>query len=898
MTLAPGTTLGPYEILSQIGAGGMGEVYKARDTRLNRVVAIKTSKQQFSERFEREAKVIASLNHPNICQLFDVGALPSGMAYLVMEYVEGPTLQDIVRNGAMPLDEALKIASQLCGALEEAHSKGVTHRDLKPANVKIKSDGPRESSVKVLDFGLAKIAPTQSQSPPDPEHSPTLTMAMTEAGMIVGTAAYMSPEQARGKPVDKRADIWAFGVMLHEMLTGERMFRGEDMVQILASVIMQEPDLSRIPLQVQGLLRSCLKKNPDERLHDIADAKLLLELSASQIQPVPPPPAPQPSAPPPRRSLLWPGIAGVFVLTTCALAFLHFREALPTTPSAVRFQISPPDKVNFGDYLALSPDGRNLAFTAAGADGRIRVWIRSMDALEARALPGTENAASPQWSPDGRYIAYGDGSKFKKVDTTGGPPQTLGEVPSGQAGRGSWNKDDVIIFANRGANPGVYRIPAAGGAPELITKTDPKRKETYNAHPVFLADGRHFLYQISSAASENTGIYVGSLDVKAEEQNRNLLVASQFGALYAPGTDPSKSQLLFLRDGTLLAQPFDANRAALTGDAVPVAEQVGSFGSSGYFTVSASGALAYRGGGGGTSQLNWFDRQGKLISAAGDPGDFAGFAVSPDGARAAMALNKDRNRDIWLLDFTRGANTRLTFNPGVDLQPVWSPDGSQVAFSTAGKTGIEIHQKLAAGVGEEQTLTSPEANRGANDFVQDWSHDGKLLLYAQQLAGQNLWVLPMDGDRKPVPFAPSSAIQSQGRFSPDSRWIAYTSNESGRNEIYVQPYPATRDGGGKWMISIAGGVQPLWRRDGKEILYIGPNGEVMAASIEAGATFKASIPKQLFVAPFFGGPGGNFPFRRWDISPDGQRFLIDSTMGASNSSPVTMILNWQSVLKK
>ena len=600
MSLSAGTRLGPYEILAPIGAGGMGEVYRATDTRLHREVAVKVSAERFSERFEREAKAIAALNHTNICTVHDVG--PN---YLVMELVEGPTLAERIKQGPIPLDEALKIARQIGEALEAAHEKGVVHRDLKPGNVKIKPDG----TVKVLDFGLAKMDGGYATAS---ENSPTLTMGETKAGVILGTAAYMAPEQARGKQVDKRADIWAFGVVLNEMVTGKRLFGGEDLSEVLASVIKEEPRWDVVPPKLQRLLKACLEKDPKRRLRDIGDAWRLLE--------EPPAPLAAPSrSPGPGKRIGTAGwiAAGVFALAAGGVSVVHFREQAPVA-ELVRFQVPPPAKNNFDIYLALSPDGRHLAFTATGTDGLIRIWVRDLETLEARPLNGTDGAGSLMWSPDSRAIAFGMGNQLKKVDIAGGPPLTLCDSPN-TVGSGAWSKSGVVIFGGRGAGP-LRQVSEAGGAASPVTALE---GGGYHSFPSFLPDGRHFIYYRSAGGPEKQGIYLGSLDAKPNEQSSKRLVATSFGAVYGPSSNGGTGRVLFLREGTLMAQPFDDKRLELAGEAVPVAEHVGSTNQYGNFSAAANGSLVYRTGSAGNTQLTWLDSQGKALNPVGESGQYA-----------------------------------------------------------------------------------------------------------------------------------------------------------------------------------------------------------------------------------------------------------------------------------
>jgi Tol biopolymer transport system component len=625
--------------------GALGEVYRARDPRLGREVALKVSAVQFSDRFEREARVVASLNHPNICTLFDVG--PN---FLVMELVEGPTLAERIQEGPIPVDEALEIARQIADALDAAHEKGIVHRDLKPANVKLKPDG----GVKVLDFGLAKTSGTTAPH----ENSPTITIGGTEAGVILGTAAYMAPEQARGKPVDKRSDIWAFGVVLYEMLTGQRLFQGETMTDLLAAVVTAEPDLERVPTKVRKLLRRCLEKDQKKRLRDIGDAMSLVEENTALNEPRP------------RRNgwIPWTA-AGAPVLALAGLAFVHFREKSPALPEPVRFQIESP-KLAVGNsfYMPLSPDGRKLAYTAVGADGTNRLWIRDMDTLESRMLAGTEGAVSPFWSPDSRYLAFGVGNTLKKVDASAAsPPQALCQAP-GAVGSGSWNADGVIVFGGRGAGS-LQRCSASGGTTAAVTALS--HGESFHTFPVFLPDGHHFVYLRAGSAQ---GIYVGSLDVKPAEQSTKPIMESQLGVAFASSANPSGGRLLFLRDNTLMAQPFNIRRLELEGEPVPIAERVAQAGSAGWFSVSSTGALAYRtGGAANVLQLTWYDRKGNVISRVGEPrAGYTSLDLSPDGTRLAHV----QQQDVWIMDLTRGIDTRLTFHPALTrygIAPAYVP---------------------------------------------------------------------------------------------------------------------------------------------------------------------------------------------------------------------------------
>ncbi|MEO8100255.1 MAG: protein kinase [Acidobacteriota bacterium] len=881
MPLAPGTRLSHYEIVAAIGKGGMGEVYKATDTRLHRDVAIKVSMARFTERFEREARAIASLNHPNICTLHDIGSSPEAPGFLVMEYIEGES-----PKGPLPLETALAYCRQIGSALEAAHARGIVHRDLKPGNIKIKPDG----TVKVLDFGLAKVGHPDT---PDTELSPTLTIGMTEAGMILGTAGYMPPEQARGKTVDKRADIWSFGVVLHEMLTGSRLFKGETVTDTLAAVIEREPDLKKVPGQVRPLLRACLQKDPNKRLHDIADAWLLLGTDLPK------------QAESTSTSLLWPALAGVALLAATGLAFLHFRET-PPVAELTRFQMTlPAQSAATATYLALSPDGRNLVFNSNEPDGTQRLWIRSMDTLQARQIAGTEGALSPYWAPDSRWIGFALGGKVKKVEVaSGAPPVTLAEVP-GNAGIGTWNKDGVIVFGNRASNGGISRVAATGGAVTKLTALDPKRKEDFHSYPVFLPDGNHFLYLRSSTDGNLDGIFLGSLEMKPEDPPSEMLLASNLGVPYVPSsTAEGGGRLLFLRGNTLMAQPFDASAIKLLSEPVPIAENVGAAGSGGFYSASSTGTLVYRTGGGGSRQLSWYDSKGGVLGKGTDPAAYEELAFSPDGLRVA-AMRAEEQNDLWLLDLSRNSSTRFTFDPAFDADPVWSPEGSQIAYCS-GSNCQNLLRKASNNAGEPEILlqdpTSPL-------IPLDWSRDGKYLLFRKTVGGSfDLYLLPLPGSpgeqRKPIPLLATPFGETQAKFSPDGRWFAYRSNESGRSEIYVRPFQSnaeasTAAAGGKWMVSTAGGHQPRWSRDGKRLLYVSDAGSLMQVDVQQGSvtSFQYGAPKKLFDAPFYPAAAGNAA-PTWDMTPDGQKFLITTLVGTNSSPPTTVVLNWEAALKK
>jgi Tol biopolymer transport system component/predicted Ser/Thr protein kinase len=882
-SLQPGQSLGPYRIETFLAAGGMGEVYRATDTRLNRTVAIKISAARFSERFEREARMIASLNHPNICQLYDVG--PN---YLVMEMVEGPTLADRIRQGAVPLEEALAIARQISDALEAAHDRGIVHRDLKPENVKIKPDG----TVKVLDFGLAKMA-----DPPEAgegtENSPTVTLdsAATRTGVILGTAAYMCPEQVRGKRVDKRADIWAFGVLLYEMLTGQRLFEGETVSDTLIEVATKEPDWTRIPAapgrNVRRLVRHCLEKDPKRRLRDIGEAWFVLE-EVAQLSGL------QPGAQSRGRDrwLAW-GVAALSFAIAGLVSFIHFREK-PPVAELIRFQIPGRETTFFLPKPAVSPNGRMIAFSGLGPAGRNVLWVRSLDTVDARALPETEGAGSDYfWSPDSRFVGFGAQGTLKRVAVSGGTAQTLCPIPRYWTG-GAWSRNGVIIFGL--PSHGLVRVSENGGATSPVTVLGPAQGNAHAA-PAFLPDGQHFIYTRFSDSAEGNGIYLGSLDTSPERQSSRRLVTTISDAAYAPSQDPAVGYLLFVRGTWLFAQPFDNRRMELMGEAVPVAEGFGPerrVNFSGQFSVSENGVLAYRAGSRfPNTQLRWFDRTGKMLGAVEDPGRFDSLALSPDGKTAAVAHGSGGALDIWLHEFTHDTRQRLTSDPAAHWMAVWSPDGSQLAFASNVSGVYDIFQEASSGAGTQKLLLkSSEAK-----FPYDWSADGRWLLYGSLTSQYDLWYLPLKRDeRNPVLYLASGYNKSQARFSPDGRLVAYTSDESGENEVYIQTFPEASE---KWTISKGGGNQPHWRRDGKELFYVSADSRMMAVDVTPTPVFAHGNPKALFPVPIWGG-ATSLNVTRYDVTPDGQKFLINTLPAdaAASASPNTVVLNWQLSLKK
>ena len=863
---ATGSHLGPYEIVEAIGEGGMGRVFRAFDTRLGRSVAIKTTRERFSDRFGREARTIASLNHPNLCTLYDTGP-----DYLVMELIEGPTLADRIHKGPLSIDEALNIARQIASALDAAHEKGIVHRDLKPANIKIRTDG----SVKVLDFGLAK---SSSDTQPTAE-----SMAIKDAGMILGTAAYMSPEQALGQEVGKRSDIWAFGVVLYEMLTGVRPFGGATASETLAGIIHKEPDLTKVPLKARRLVGRCLEKDPNKRLRDLGDWEHLLD---SEIDPVVP--APRKSS---IQKIALGGIAAILIAAAGIWA-LWFRTTAPAR--ATRFQVSLPENVYFDRFVAVSPDGQNLVFNATGDQSGL--WIHNLATLQWRRLPGTENAEAPFWSPDSRFVGFEvhdyRGTQIKKIDISGGTSVSVYTAEDRQLGRGTWNQNGDMLFGAVTVGGAVRKLSAHAGADTPLTSLDRTRGETVHSFPVFLPDGKHFLYFIYGSESV-AGVYGGSVDAAPEKQPRERIVAAPVPARYVDG------KLLYVRGGALVAQPFDANRLRLTGSPVRLVEHVETILWSAVFSAS-EGVLAYRPGAATAGYLlTWVDRKGNETGTFGQPNFDAGVRLSPDQTRAAIVgvPEHDTTPSLWMLDFARGMRTRFTFDRPTE-SPVWSPDGSRILYSSGPKLEA-ISEKAANGAGpEEELLNEP----GKFHYPSSISPDGRFLIYYTMPKPQGpgvpgeTWAMPLQTPGPPIHLLGSRFSENRAVISPDGRWIAYRSNESGHFELYVRNIVSTESGKfslgeSKWQAS-EGAVAPelpVWRHDSRELFYLSDRKVVLSVGVDASAgSLRLNRPVALFTRPCS---------CAFDVSQDGQRFLVRGMDGADGRSPITVVLNWQADMK-
>jgi Tol biopolymer transport system component len=874
MPIPSGTRFGGYTILESIGAGGMGQVYRAIDTNLKRDVAIKVLPESFAAdanrlaRFQREAEVLASLNHSNIAHIYGLERSGDTTA-LVMEIVEGSTLADRIGQGPIPGDEALNVAMQIADALEAAHEQNIVHRDLKPANIKLRPDG----TVKVLDFGLAKALDTR---PISGAQAALTTPALTEAGIVLGTATYMSPEQARGKNVDQRADIWAFGCVLYEMLTGQPAFGGEDVTITLARVLERGADFSALPRTctpaVRHTLKLCLEKDVRKRVADIRDVKLALVGAFDSG-------SGDTAATAALRSRRGWWVAAVAVLGMLALALPALRHLRETPPPETRVDIVTPATLDPASF-ALSPDGRQLVFLATGEDGRSRLWLRSLAATRAEPLAGTEDAFAPFWSPDGRTLGFFVPGALRRLDLGGGAPQTLAPLRGGGGHGGAWGADGIVVFSDFG-NP-LQRVAASGGEVRPVTTLGPR--ETTHYFPHLLPDGRHVLFYAPDGSEPGT--YLGELEGGASIR----LTDADSGAVYLPS-----GWLVWVRAGTLVAQRLDVGQAKLTGALLTLADGVpATLPGRGAFTVSATGLVAYRTlGPTDERQLTWVDRAGTVLGTLGDAdGSLATPRVAPDGRRVAVVRGVQGSTDLWLLDNVR--TSRLTFDASNDAYPVWSPDSSRLVFASNRAGQLDLYRKLASGTGAEETLIASDAPK----YPSSLTADGRFLLYfTADVQGTDLWVLATAGNAEPAPLLQTPFNERWGAFSPDGRWVAYTSNESGRDEIYVRPFvPPGKESTaavtmGQWQVSTAGGHGPLWSPDGQELYYLNTEGGMMAAAVSASTTeFAAGTPELLFATRIVGGGVAQGQGRQYDVAADG-RFLINTVIDSA-TPPITLIQNW------
>jgi Tol biopolymer transport system component len=866
-------------MLAQIGAGGMGEVWKARDTRLDRIVAIKVAKEQFSESFEREAHAIASLNHPHICQLYDVGALPSGAGYLVMEYVEGAPVISSARPGPLPFDVALKLGIQIADALSAAHNKGIVHRDLKPANILVTKSG----SVKILDFGLATVSrpgPVHAHANLPPEQIPT--EEMWEAGAVVGTLQYASPEQLQGKPTDARSDIFSFGLVLYEMLTGRHAYQADNAASLIAAVLQGPPlaVMSVTPPALSRILNRCLATDPEERWQSAQDLQANLEwVSLGLHEIVPPKPA--------AISRKWWIIAAAAIVVAVVAGAVVMAWLRPAAVErTVKLSVLPPEGATFVSGAiagppAISPDGRMLAFVA-DQSGQQRLWVRTLDSLTARAIPDTDGARSPFWSPDSGSIGFFTQDRLKKVDLNGGAVQALANVPGGFSASGVWGPGDKILYAPSNLL-NLFLIPASGGQPSPATRLE--AGDIGHFWPAFLPDGQHFIYGTQAGAHVFAGT-LGSFD-------RAGLLNNAIHAVYIPASGSWPEYLLYVRDNTLTAQPFDSSARAVRGEPHTIAERVIPFD----FSASAQGSLAFRSETTGGQELITFDRNGNRLASLGkQSGPPGAMRFSPDGKMVAVVQSSGRSQDIWLHDLARGVTSRFTFNGGNN--PVWSPDGATILFRKMGG----LYTKASNGTGAEEPIYTDQEDPALRNAT-DWSNDGHSLLIArtEPKTGFDMWLLldPLQkGPHKALPLLQSPVNEGQGRFSTNPgppRWVAYSSEESGVNEIYVMTMPGASPG--KWQISNGGGYAPRWGRDGRELYYVGPDlRTVMAVEVEPGPRFRPGQPHARFKFPAQVNAVTNDS--GFAVSPDGKTFLVEVPGQESTTSGINVVLNWQNDLPK
>ncbi len=893
MSLSAGSRLGPYEIVGPLGAGGMGEVYRAKDTRLARLVAIKvipshlSAQPELRQRLEREARAVSSLNHPNICTLYDIGH-HEGIDYLVMEYLEGETLAERLKREPLPFPELMRAAIQIASALDRAHRSGIVHRDLKPGNVMMTKSG-----TKLLDFGLAKEMGLAS-APSNLTVSPTLTSPLTTDGAIVGTFQYMAPEQLEGREADTRSDIFALGAVIYEMATGTRAFEGKTQASLIASILKENPrpigaSVPASPAPLDRLLRQCLEKDPDERIQSAHDVRLQLEEIAEGGASITEgaTAAERPAAGRWRERLAW-GIAALASLTALAVAASAFlRTEAPPLP--IVSAIPPPPGATLQSNImsmAISPDGRQIVFTASGEAGN-GLWVRSLDSAKARLLAGTEGAECPFWSPDARSIGFYAEGKLRKVDVTGGQSDAL--APMGNCLGASWSRDGSILYVPDRYLP-IMKIPATGGEPVALVAAGGTQGKRVYSQPSLLPDGRHILYTVNEIweGGENNGIFVATIDGKDERRILPILSNARY---VAPG------YLVFAKDGLLRAQRFDPERLQLSGDPITLADGVQYFGfyASNLFSVSESGMLAFVAGQGApTRQFTWVDRQGAILGTTGKPGNYFSPRLSHDGKRIAVDQSEatSDSGDIWVVDRERGVATRLTFDPRNESAPVWAPDDRRILFFGNFPNRNDLFMVASDGTGVIETILS----NGADNLASDWSSDGKLILLQSSkgagLSNTDLWIYSLE-EKKAEPWIASPYAERQARFSPDRKWIAYASNESGRVEVYVRGFLPP---GGKWRVSSDGGFSPVWRPDGKELFFVSPDAKVMSVSVRPGATFDGAAATPLFKIP--GDMLDLSVVTQFDVSPDGQRFLMNLDTPTKGQRMIMLVANWTSLLKQ
>lgn len=894
--MSPNTIIGQYRVLSKIGEGGMGEVYRARDTRLNREVAIKLLTASFAQdadrlrRFEQEARATSALSHPNILTIYDIGT-HEGAPYIVAELLDGEELREQLNAGPLPVRKAIDYALQIVRGLAAAHENGIVHRDLKPENLFVTKDG----RVKILDFGLAKLKPQRNE----PVSSEVATRRqITHPGTVIGTIGYMSPEQVRGQDADHRADIFSFGSILYEMLTGKRAFQAESMAETMAAIVKEEPpDLieanGKVSPQLERLVRRCLDKRPEQRFQSASDIGFAIEAICASPGSRTDVAMANVSETGATRSqwaiagryerLIWVG-AAVLLTITALTASLLFSHRPPGEARAVRFSISPPQKEAYlpvsdlRSAMAVSPDGRLLALVMA-TEGKTQLWVRALSDLAATPLAGSEGATNPFWSPDSRYIGFSAEGKLKKIEATGGPPQVLCNA-SHWGNSATWNRDGVILFAS--GTDGIFRVSAEGGEPVQISKPDPARNESHRLWPYFLPDGRHYFFLNGEALKEGGAthsIYLGSLDSAAT----TLLMRGGSRMAYAP-----PGYLLYVRDGTLLAHPFDAQALRFTADPIPVAEKLSYFQPTGMadYSISENDVLVYRDLG-TLRRLTMVNRTGAEIQTIGSSGNYQFPRSSPDGQQFVVNLIDPRTgtTDVWIYELSRENPMRFTFEPGMENNPIWSPDGQKIVFAAdrGGPPTLVLRARTDSGPGESLTQTHAWVQK-----PYDWSPDGKFIIYGdgETNTGDDLWLLPMSGERKPTVYLRTQFNEGNARFSPDGRWVAYVSDESGRPEVYVQSFQGVA---GKTKVSNGGGDHPQWRRDGKELVYLSSDKKLMAVPVTTGTTFKAGNPAALF--------SSETEMSGFDVSTDGQRFLVIMNAAEPTHWPINVVIAWTVGLK-
>lgn len=885
MPLSNGTRLGPYEIIAPVGAGGMGEVYKARDPRIGREVAVKILPSEYCSdpdrlrRFELEARAAGVLNHPNILGILDVGT-ENGSPYLVSELLDGETLREKIRSGPIPSRKAIDFAIQLSRGLAAAHERNIVHRDLKPENIFVTKDG----RVKILDFGLAKLVLPEA----DQDEASKLETGAVESkpGMVLGTIGYMSPEQVRGLPSDQRSDIFAFGAILYEMLTGKRAFQGQTAADTLSAILQKEPPemsqiVSDVSPAVQRVIYRCLEKDPEQRFHSAHDLAFALEslsvVSGSM-------PAERSVLRDYRRASPWihRGITFLFAMTTLFFALKYFSRS-PAPQDMVQTLIAPPKDSSFQPFsemgMALSPDGKIQAFVAM-TDGKKNLWIRRLDETTATQLPRTEGATYPFWSPNSRSIGFFADGKLKKIEITGTPPDTLCDAPQGRGG--SWSNQGFILFAPRAGGP-IYQVSSSGGEAKAVTKPVESKTSEMQRWPSILPDGDHFLFSINNSRS----LWLWNM----RTGEARLLVQGCSNAMYAP-----PGYLVFSKSGTLLAQAFDAKKNQLQGEAFPIVKQkIGYYGPKtlAAFSVSNTGVITYLADQTVPTQLTWVDRNGHKRGTMGEKGFYQSPKIAPDGNRVSLLrvdAEDSSSGDIWIYQADRQSFTRFTFHPDERWSPLWSPDGRTIYFSGGG----EIFAQTVGTSGSQQAIVAdPSGWKRPTDV----SSDGKYLAYYSQTSGSghDIWILPLSPGAKPFVYLRTPFTESDAHFSPDGKWIAYTSDESGRSEIYVQSFPA---GNGKWQVSTAGGLYPRWSPKGSELFFSTLDDVLTAVSIKTSPTFSIGASTPLFRLPHGAPYAEGDEIIAYDVSADGQRFLLNIPVESEKPSYITLVLNWMSVQSK